>query len=84
MCLCCKAGLKGTVDRYNTKDLSVHHIIPVEEDYSKRMDGNNLITVCSMHHEMCEAGIIDRETQHTLALESMHEAGEDADAPLIY
>ncbi len=84
MCLCCKEGLKGTLNRYNTKDLSVHHIIPIEEDYTKRMDGDNLITVCCVHHEMCEAGIITRETQRELALKSMHDAGEDADAPLVY
>ena len=33
---------------------------------------------------MCEAGIITRETQRELALKSMHDAGEDADAPLVY
>ena len=48
------------------------------------MDGDNLITVCCVHHEMCEAGIITRETQRELALKSMHDAGEDADAPLVY
>ena len=47
-------------DRYNTnyrytyKELEVHHIIPIEEDYSKRLDDTNLITLCRYHHELAE------------------------------
>ena len=63
---------------------SVHHITPIQEDYEQRLDGANLITVCQTHHEMCEAGIIDRDTQRMLVKESMREAGEDADAPMIF
>lgn len=84
MCLCCKAGLPGTVRRYNTEDLSVHHIVPIEEDDSKRLDGANLITVCGVHHEMCEAGMISRDTQRELVAVSMREAGEDAEAELVF
>jgi len=84
MCLCCLAELPGTLKKYNTEDLAVHHIIPIEEDYAQRMDGANLITVCSRHHEMCEAGAISRETQQDLVNKSMREAGEDKDAPLVY
>lgn len=71
MCLCCKAKMIGTLNQFNTIDLSVHHIIPVEEDYEKRLDDENLITVCSLHHEMCEAGKILREEQHRLAMDSI-------------
>lgn len=84
MCLCCLAELPGTLKKYNTEDLAVHHIIPIEEDYAQRMDGANLITVCRRHHEMCEAGVISRETQQDLVIKSMREAGEDKDAPLVY
>ena len=63
MCACCKAELKGMIIRYNTHNLSVHHIIPINEDYNKRLDDDNLITVCDIHHEMCEAGEITREQQ---------------------
>lgn len=66
MCVCCKAELKGTIIRYNTHDLSVHHIVPINEDYDKRLDDDNLITVCSVHHEICEAGVITREEQRKL------------------
>lgn len=65
-CVCCKAKLEGTLDQYNTEDLSVHHITPIEEDYSLRLDEDNLITVCRLHHEMCEAGKIPRDVQRSL------------------
>ena len=33
----------------------VHHIIPIEQDYSKRLELNNLILVCpSCHQELHE------------------------------
>ena len=66
LCLCCLAGLPGTIKKYNTEDLSVHHITPVEEDQGRRLDEDNLITVCAVHHEMCEAGEISRVIQHSL------------------
>ena len=77
MCLCCKANIKGTQTQYNTQDLSVHHITPLSEDFSQRLDDVNLISVCPLHHEMCEAGAIDRETQRELVIRSMSESGED-------
>ena len=71
LCLCCLAGIKGTVRQINGTDLSVHHITPLEEDYDQRLDDGNLITVCRMHHEMCERGEITRQRQRELAAESM-------------
>ena len=68
LCLCCLAELDGTETRYNTADLSVHHIIPIKEDYDRKNDETNLITVCRLQHEMCEAGTIPREQQRLLAL----------------
>ena len=75
LCLCCKAMLPGTTRQYETRDLSVHHITPIEEDYEKRLDDFNLITVCKIHHEMCEQGDIARDEQRSLVLRSMN-AGE--------
>ena len=79
---CCRVCLSAGV--INSTDLSVHHIVPIEEDDSKKLDGANLITVCSVHHEMCEAGIISRDVQRELVVVSMREAGEDAEADLIF
>lgn len=78
MCLCCRAQLAGTVRKYNTTDLSVHHITPINEDYGMRLDDDNLITVCGVHHEMCEAEEITREQQRELVMRSIQcgESGE--------
>ena len=61
LCQICIRELYNTVTKYNTEDLSVHHNTPINEDYNKRLDNNNLLTVCSYHHEMCESGDIPRE-----------------------
>lgn len=61
LCQICIRELYNTVTKYNTEDLSVHHNIPINEDYNKRLDNDNLLTVCSYHHEMCESGEISRE-----------------------
>lgn len=61
LCQICIRGLYGTDRKYNYDDLSVHHAIPIEADYDKRLDDDNLLTVCAMHHEMCESGEIPYE-----------------------
>ena len=71
MCLCCKTMLAGTKSQFNTEDISVHHIVPIEEDYEQRVEDENLITVCEVHHEMCEAGRISRTVQKALVKESI-------------
>lgn len=67
LCLCCLAELDGTVARYNTQGLEVHHIIPLNADPSKAYDTSNLITVCRRHHDDCESGVIGRDIQSILA-----------------
>jgi hypothetical protein len=47
----------------------VHHIIPLRSDYARRLDGDNLISLCRDHHEMAEAGMITRSTLQALARE---------------
>ncbi len=76
MCLCCKAQLPGTERVIETEGLSVHHIIPIEEDYDQRLDESNLITVCTRHHEMCEAQKITRDMQRKLVQDSIRERDE--------
>ena len=61
LCQICIRELYNTTTKYNSKNLSVHHNVPLAEDYNKRLDNNNLITLCSIHHEMCENNEIDRE-----------------------
>ena len=70
LCLCCLAGLPGTDVKYQTEGLSVHHITPLVEDYGRRLDEDNLITVCTTHHEACEKGQISRAKQRELVVRS--------------
>ncbi len=62
LCRACYCGLSGTLKRLNNENLSVHHIVPLKADFSKRLDDNNLITLCTVHHEMAEKGEISAET----------------------
>lgn len=65
MCRVCLDSGKITYD-----DLSVHHITPVTADYSKRLDDDNLITLCRYHHELAERRIIKPEQLRRLAATS--------------
>lgn len=71
LCQICKRMIKmqGDMRQYEYEGLQVHHIYSLQEDFDKRMDGLNLITVCSYHHELCENGRIDRKTQLDIARE---------------
>lgn len=60
---CCQICIRGLYDpdrKYETDDLSVHHIIPVSEDWDRRFDDEILLTACRRHHELAEAGKIPR------------------------
>lgn len=61
LCKVCFTGKYCTSNKYTYNNLEVHHIIPIEEDYSKRLDSQNLITLCRKHHEMAEIGLISQE-----------------------
>lgn len=69
VCQICVRNLHGTIDRFNFKNLSVHHIVSIEEDYDKRLDEDNLITLCSRHHEMAEAGTISKNELKQIVFE---------------
>lgn len=75
LCLCCLHGLPETYRKYNTRNLSVHHITPLEEDYNKRLDDDNLITLCSTHHDMAERGEISRDALRSMILKTRDSAG---------
>lgn len=61
LCQICIRKMYSTIHQYNYNNLSVHHAIPVGADWDKRLDDDNLITSCSMHHEMMEDGTISYE-----------------------
>lgn len=58
LCRVCLANLSGTVNRLNSENLSVHHIQPLKNDFSLKLDDDNLITLCSVHHAMAEENAI--------------------------
>lgn len=66
MCIACLNGLEGTIVKYNSQGLSVHHIIPIAIDFDKRFDNDNLITLCRYHHERAEKGLIKPDTLRKL------------------
>ncbi len=61
LCQICIRELYETTNKYTYNDLSVHHAVPLEEDYDKRLDNDNLITICDSHHEKAESGEIPME-----------------------
>lgn len=56
----CRVCLSEFKFEYN--NLSVHHIVPIIDNYDLRLDNDNLITLCSYHHNQAENGIITRDT----------------------
>ena len=60
-CVACLRQLPGTLKRVNTENLSVHHITPLNKNFSMRLDDKNLITLCDFHHEMAEKGEISAD-----------------------
>ena len=66
LCKVCLNNLYNTIYLYNYDKLEVHHITPVEEDYNKRLDNDNLITLCNYHHKLAERGDIPREELYEL------------------
>lgn len=69
LCKVCEANLYNTIRQYNSDKLEVHHIIPVNEDYNKRLDNDNLISLCNYHHKLAEDGAIPRDLLQELIKE---------------
>ena len=61
LCKVCEAMLYNTIRQFNSEGIEVHHITPLAEDQSKRLDNDNLITLCQYHHKLADAGQIPRE-----------------------
>ena len=52
----CQVCLRQQDKRFNPHELSVHHIKKLRDEWDKRLDNDNLITLCRMHHEEAENG----------------------------
>ena len=69
LCQVCLRNLYNTFDFLNYKSVDVHHITPIEEDYNRRLDNDNLISLCRFHHKMADDGKIPREALYKIAEE---------------
>ena len=69
---CCQVCIWGRFRSqcgFETENISVHHIVPIAEEWDRRLDDENLITLCSKHHEMAERGEIKRKKLLSIAAE---------------
>jgi len=66
----CQMSLREDPPRYVYTNLEVHHIMPIEEDWDKRLDDDNLITLSEEYHEKAERGEISREILIEIAREN--------------
>lgn len=74
LCQCCIREMPGTFRKYEYDNCSVHHNVPLTEDISRGLDNTNLITLCSIHHEMAERGEISRDAIQAVIDEQEHAA----------
>ena len=61
LCQVCIRELYGAKRKYNSEGLQVHHAVPINLSEDLKLDESNLITLCSMHHSMCDKGQIPYE-----------------------
>jgi hypothetical protein len=54
-------SLRENPPKYIYTDLEVHHIESIEENWDKRLDDDNLITLSEDYHEKAERGEISKE-----------------------
>ena len=69
LCQVCLRNRYNTLSFLNYKTVEVHHITPIEEDYNRRLDNDNLISLCSYHHKMADKGQIPREELYEIVEE---------------
>lgn len=68
LCQICLRNLYNTTQQYTYDNLEVHHIVPIAKAWELRLEEDNLITLCSYHHKLAEAGTISSETLRQIAM----------------
>ena len=61
LCQVCIRERYNTQLKYNFNELEVHHITPIVDDWHRRLDDDNLISICNYHHKMAERGEIPKQ-----------------------
>jgi len=69
LCQICIRKLYDTLNQYTYNDLSVHHAVSLQDDYNKRLDNDNLLTLCDFHHERAESGQIAYKSINEIIIE---------------
>ena len=69
LCQVCIRNKYNTLSFLNYKTVQVHHITPIAEDYNRRLDNDNLISLCAYHHKMAEEGQIPRTELYAIVEE---------------
>lgn len=69
LCQLCLRNLYNTINFINYKAVEVHHITTIEDDYNRRLDNDNLISLCSYHHKMADKGMIPKEELYNIVRE---------------
>lgn len=59
--ICCSNIYEHDEVKYNHKDIEVHHIVSIADDWDKRLDDENLICLCSHHHKQAELKKIPKD-----------------------
>ena len=70
LCQVCLRNLYNTQMQYNFTDLEVHHIERIADAWDKRLEDDNLISLCRYHHELAEKGSIPAKKLKNIILES--------------
>lgn len=76
--LCLREGLPETNGKpvFTYNDLSVHHIIPIEDNPGLSFCGSNLITLCFYHHNKVEGDLSARAKLAEIAKEQERRSEE--------
>lgn len=75
LCQICIRNLYDTKKIMNYENISVHHAEKLEENYEKRLDNDNLLTVCEQHHKLCDKNIIPFSVVKRIITEQNHPPG---------
>lgn len=71
LCQVCIRSVGLDVNPYVSTNISVHHIISLQQDFNKRLDSDNLITLCAYHHRQADSGKIPVQTLQKIVAEQM-------------
>ena len=66
LCRVCEANLYNTIQQFNFTEVEVHHIEKLNENFDKRLDNDNLITLCRYNPKMADDGNIPKKVLYGL------------------